>query len=201
MQSLIIFIKNPIAGKTKTRLAASVGHERALKMYHQLMRHTREQAQGLQSTQRLLYYSEFVVDDDAWPSTAFNKLVQEGADLGERMNNAFASALSEGAEKVVIIGSDCPGITTELLQKAFQALSNHDLVIGPALDGGYYLLGMKSKHPALFQDISWSTENVAHQTRSKAQELGLSTAELIPLSDVDYLEDWLRYGWEVPQIN
>lgn len=198
MKSLLLFVKNPIAGQTKTRLAASVGHEKALKMYHQLMDHTRAQAAALSDTQLLLFYSNFIPAEDAWPSPPFDKRLQSGDDLGQRMKNAFQTAFDGGSERAIIIGSDCPGITTQLLEEAFAALDSHDLVLGPALDGGYYLLGMKQRYPSLFDDITWSTAEVAKQTLAAAETLQLHSKLLPALSDVDYLEDWLSYGWEVP---
>lgn len=198
MQALLILVKNPIAGKTKTRLAESVGHETALKMYHQLMEYTRDQALNLTGTKRMLFYSESVIEPDAWPADEFEKQVQKGPGLGERMANAFKTAFAAGAERAVIIGSDCPGVTAGLLKKALSSLQENDLVIGPALDGGYYLIGMTKLHPSLFTDIEWSTDRVAQETLKKAKELDLKVAELVPLSDVDYLEDWESYGWEVP---
>lgn len=197
--ALIIFVKNPIPGKTKTRLAASVGHEKALKMYHQLTAYTREQVMGLGDTQLLLYYSDFIPEEDEWPADRFSKRLQSGADLGARMQHAFATAFEEGAQRVAIIGSDCPGINTQLLRTALDVLTHKDFVIGPALDGGYYLLGSNRLHPTLFSEMEWSTETVAKQTLEKATALGLSRAELIPLSDVDYLEDWEKYGWPIPE--
>lgn len=198
MNTLIILIKNPIAGKTKTRLAASVGDEKALKMYRQLMDYTQQQTAALPETKRDLLYSETVVKGDIWPESSFHKGVQSGEDLGERMANAFAQAFASGAKKVVIIGSDCPGITTHLLAEAFTELDTNDLVIGPATDGGYYLLGMRKFTPQLFSDIAWSTSEVAKQTLNIATANGLTVTQLVALSDVDYLEDWLAYGWEVP---
>lgn len=198
MQSLLIFVKNPIAGQTKTRLAASVGHDKALLMYQQLMDYTRQQTAALDETRRLLLYSNFVPNSDTWPSPPFEKYVQEGADLGSRMKNAFRFAFEQGAKRVIIIGSDCPGVTTTLLKEAFATLEVQDVVLGPALDGGYYLLGMRSFYPSLFDDIAWSTETVAAQTLAATEQLGLSVAQLPALSDVDYLEDWLHYGWAIP---
>ncbi len=198
MKSLLLFVKNPIAGQTKTRLAQSVGHEKALKMYHQLMEHTRAQAAALSDIQRLLFYSNFIPAEDTWPSPPFDKRLQTGHDLGERMKNAFQEAFDGGSEQAIIIGSDCPGVSTQLLEEAFAALESHDLVLGPALDGGYYLLGMKRFYPSLFNAIAWSTEAVAEQTLAAAESLSLRTARLLALSDVDYLEDWRSYGWEVP---
>jgi hypothetical protein len=199
MQTLIILVKNPVAGKTKTRLAASVGHPKALRMYHQLMAYTESQATALTDKKRLLLYSEQIVKDDQWPEAHYQKDIQKGPGLGERMSNAFEAAFAAGAERAVIIGSDCPGVTTQLLEDAFSALDKHDLVIGPAVDGGYYLLGMKQAAPALFQNIAWSTEAVASQTLAVAESLHLKVATLTALRDVDHLEDWLSYGWEVPK--
>ncbi len=190
-------VKNPIAGKTKTRLAEDVGDEKALEMYGVLMRYTRDQALALNGVTRYLYYSEFVDTQDEWSNRQFLKLVQVGAGLGERMASAFDRAFVRGHDRVIIIGSDCPGLTTRLLEEAFEALKTNDLVIGPAHDGGYYLLGMRHPHPYLFSDMRWSTDTVAKETRARAQDRGLSMATLPTLSDVDRLEDWLGYGWQM----
>ncbi len=104
--TLIILVKNPVAGKTKTRLAASVGHPKALEMYRMLMEYTQQQAAGLVDTHRLLLYSERVTSNDEWPDESYDKDVQEGPGLGERMENAFAKAFASGAERAIIIGSD-----------------------------------------------------------------------------------------------
>lgn len=199
MPALLLFVKNPIAGKTKTRLAADVGDEIALKMYHILTDWTRQQASGLTGVDRYLWYSESITTDDAWPPEAYHKKQQVGAGLGERMEHALAEAFAAGHDRAIIIGSDCPGITTEYLTEAFAALDDHDVVIGPALDGGYTLLGMRSLHPTLFRNIEWSTEEVLPVTLQRAADKKLSVKQLSPLSDVDYLEDWLGYGWALPE--
>lgn len=198
MNQLLLFVKNPIAGRTKTRLAASVGHDKALDMYQMLLDYTRSQTDALVGVKRLLMYSEAIMKADGWSDDGYQKMVQQGEGLGERMTNAFANAFSDGGTKVIIIGSDCPGITTQILEKAFRALATSEVVIGPALDGGYYLLGMNAYYPDLFMNINWSTERVAEQTRERAATQGLGVTELEPLSDVDTLEDWLGYGWEIP---
>lgn len=199
MPALLLFIKNPIPGKTKTRLAADVGNDMALQMYHRLTDWTREQAAGLQGVDRYLWYSEHIPETDDWPTAQFEKHVQEGDGLGERMEAAFAQAFAAGHQRVIIIGSDCPGITTEYLETAFRALESSDLVIGPALDGGYTLLGMRKLNPSLFREISWSTDSVLPDTLARAEAAELTVTQLTPLSDVDYLEDWLSYGWALPE--
>lgn len=196
--ALLIFIKNPELGKAKTRLAATVGDERALKMYRQLLAYTREQTAVLPDVSRHLYYSSFVDQEDEWSGQTFLKFVQRGATLGDRMLGAFEHAFARGHQGAVIIGSDCPGVTTELLQRAFTALKTADVVLGPATDGGYYLLGLRRPQPTLFTDMEWSTETVAEETRARARVRGLRLVELEALSDVDYLADWEGYGWEVP---
>jgi rSAM/selenodomain-associated transferase 1 len=196
--ALLLFIKNPIPGKTKTRLAADVGNEMALRMYHILCNWTREQAQGLTDTDRYLYYSNEVTEPDAWPAEDFHKRLQHPGDLGERIAEGLQTVFAAGHQRVVIIGSDCPGIDTDYLQAAFDALENDDVVIGPALDGGYTLLGMRSFIPSLFTDMAWSTEEVLPTTLARAAAAGKTVHHLKPLSDVDYLEDWLGYGWAMP---
>ncbi|MTB49374.1 TIGR04282 family arsenosugar biosynthesis glycosyltransferase [Lewinella sp. W8] len=198
-QALLIFVKNPIAGRTKTRLAATVGDEKALKMYHQLMDWTRDQALPLEDVDRYLFYSDWVAENDNWPGDDFHKLVQEGNGLGERMQRGFEHAFARGHESVIIIGSDCPGVTTELLREAYTQLQDHEVVVGPALDGGYYLLGLRQMETSLFENMAWSTEAVLPETLQRAEQAGLRVAQLTPLSDVDYLEDWLYYGWTVPE--
>ncbi|WP_020569362.1 TIGR04282 family arsenosugar biosynthesis glycosyltransferase [Neolewinella persica] len=197
--ALLLFIKNPIPGKTKTRLAADVGNEMALRMYHVLCDWTREQAQGLPDADRYLYYSNEITEPDAWPAEHFHKRLQHPGDLGERMAEGIQAAFAAGHRRVVIIGSDCPGIDTDYLQAAFAALDNDDVVIGPALDGGYTLLGMRSFLPSLFTDMAWSTEEVFPTTLARAAAAGKTVHELKPLSDVDYLADWLGYGWAMPE--
>jgi rSAM/selenodomain-associated transferase 1 len=196
MRTLLIFIKNPIPGHTKTRLAATVGDERALRMYGRLLDYTRGVTQEVDA-RRLLFYSDRITADDDWPQADFEKHVQSGADLGERMENAFAQAFQD-SDRVLIIGSDCPGIQPRLLERAFAALDNHDVVLGPAEDGGYYLLGLRRMVPALFRDMAWSISSVAQETRDRVHAAGLSLYELPVLRDVDYLEDWEYYGWTVP---
>jgi rSAM/selenodomain-associated transferase 1 len=112
--------------------------------------------------------------------------VQPAAEsLGERMHQAFAEAFATGAARVVIIGTDCPGLTPELLQAAFEALHRHDMVVGPADDGGYYLLGLRELQPALFANKNWSTATVLPDTLADAARLGLGVAQLPVLHDVD----------------
>ena len=198
--ALILFIKNPIPGKTKTRLAASVGHAMALKMYGILVRWTRDQAAGLpDSVTRYVYYSEETVPDGDFADQIFQQRTQRGKDLGERMHNAFEEVSAAGHDGIVIIGSDCPGVTTQYLQRAFRQLTDSDAVIGPALDGGYTLLGLQKPNPALFVDMDWSTDRVLPTTVARCEGLGWSVQQLPPLSDVDYLEDWYSYGWTLPE--
>ncbi|MBB4079349.1 hypothetical protein GGR28_001969 [Lewinella aquimaris] len=197
--ALLIMIKNPVAGRTKTRLAQDVGHDKALQMYRILMRHTRDQTLGLSGVTRYLHYSEFIDQNDDWPADDFTKLLQVGPGLGERMSAAFERAFAQGHDRVIVIGSDCPGVTAQLLEDAFAALLTHEVVIGPAHDGGYYLLGMRNPHPELFTEVAWSTAEVLEETLARTQEQGLSVKQLTALSDVDHLEDWLGYGWTMPQ--
>ncbi|MBX0332518.1 TIGR04282 family arsenosugar biosynthesis glycosyltransferase [Pontibacter sp. HSC-14F20] len=191
---LMLFVRNPELGKVKTRLAASVGPETALDIYLHLLRHTRDITQHL-PMDKLVYYSEKVEQDDLWPAQLYLKKRQhpEG-DLGEKMEKAFREAFAEGYASVVIIGSDCRQLTSEIINQAFEALKTHEVVIGPALDGGYYLLGMKRLHPEFFQNKRWSTEHVFPDTLHDIERLHLSHTLLPALSDVDELED-LQENW------
>ncbi|HEX6983348.1 MAG TPA: TIGR04282 family arsenosugar biosynthesis glycosyltransferase [Balneolaceae bacterium] len=187
-QLLIVFIKNPIKGRVKTRLAESIGDERALQVYRELLEVTKSVSDQL-NCHRQVWYSHFIDDDDLWTDDGYEKRLQEGGDLGERMKNSFRKAFDEGASKVVIIGSDCPGLTSEVIKQAYDALDNDDLVIGPSKDGGYYLLGMNTFHPELFDDKPWSSSQVLNQTIKQAKKQELSFKLLTELNDIDTKED------------
>jgi len=192
--ALIIFIKNIEPGKVKTRLAATVGNEMALKIYKELLRHTRDISLSLNVDRQLFYSTE--IEEDEWSTEHFQKNVQTGQGLGERMSSAFRQ-ITNTHQKVIIVGSDCASLTTSILEEAFAKLDDHDFVIGPALDGGYYLLGMNAYYPTVFENIEWSTEQVFPQTIKQIQLLDKTYALLPTLSDIDYEEDWVKYGWEI----
>lgn len=193
--ALLIFIKNPEKGKVKTRLAQSVGDDKALKIYLALLQHTKGIAQSIPAD-RLLFYSNYIKTQDQWPTEDFQKYLQYEGDLGERMLDAFRKALAKH-QKAVIIGSDCASLTPAIVEDAFVKLDSTDIVIGPALDGGYYLLGMKALHPFLFNDMTWSVASVFDETVTRIKAHALTYDTLPTLSDIDYEEDWEKYGWEV----
>jgi hypothetical protein len=191
--ALLIFIRNPVRGKVKSRIARTAGEEVALRIYLALLGHTRAVCTQVDAA-RLLFYSDHIGHGDEWPADIFQKFLQQGEGLGERMLQAFQTALAE-YRRAVIIGSDCPAITPALIHQAFDLLGTHQLVIGPSADGGYYLLGMHSPHSILFEHIAWGTEAVFTQTMERAAEIGLKAAMLPTLPDIDYEEDWERHGW------
>ncbi|OIR01350.1 guanylyl transferase CofC like protein [mine drainage metagenome] len=187
-QALIIFTKNLIYGQVKTRLAATVGNDMALTVYQRLLQHTAAITHHL-PLNKIIFYSNSLVEKDIWNNDVYKKQLQSGIDLGERMQNAFLSAFKEGNSEVAIIGTDCLELTSAIILNAFENLKNNDVVIGPAQDGGYYLLGMKQTHPQLFQNISWSTDEVLKQTLSVCNNLNLSVYLLPQLSDIDNEND------------
>lgn len=194
--ALLIFIKNPEKGKVKTRLARTVGKDKALQIYLALLGHTRNIALSLE-VERYLFYSNFVDKQDAWSNEGFQKEVQQGQGLGERMTNAFKMVF-ENHSKVVIIGSDCASLNSEIVKKAFEKLDNFPFVIGPAIDGGYYLLGMNTFQATVFENIEWSTEAVFPETIKKIEDLEQTYYLLPELSDIDFEEDWKKFGWQLP---
>jgi rSAM/selenodomain-associated transferase 1 len=195
LPTIIIFIKNPELGKAKTRLASTVGPERALAIYIALLGHTRQVVRSVPA-RRLLYYSSFIDQQDEWPSSDFDKHLQVEGALGKKMETAFQQAFEAGTP-VLIVGSDCAQLTPDILLSAIDKLKTHDTVLGPAEDGGYYLLGMNRFLPELFRNIAWSTEQVFPQTVAILEKLGATYGLLPTLSDIDYEEDWEKHGWEV----
>ncbi len=194
-QALIIFVRKPQPGKVKTRLAAVIGAEAALAIYKKLLQHTCAVAQQINAGKAIFYAGE-KVENDLWSGPDVFKYLQPETDLGHRMKTAFETVFKGGAGRAVIIGSDCPSLTANHLALAFAALEKNDVVIGPAADGGYYLLGMKRLHPELFQNIPWSTDRVYTDTIAVLQQLGLRYQTLETLTDVDeekdLPEEWRR---------
>lgn len=187
-EALLLFIKNPVRGDVKTRLAMDIGDDKALAVYRQLLAHTRKLAQEIDA-ERYLFYAGPVNEEDEWSGQVFHKRQQHGADLGEKMQNAFAAAFQHGHRKAVIIGSDCPGLTSGHIQEAYHQLDFFDVVIGPAEDGGYYLLGMNDLHSALFEGKSWSNPALLQETEATCDTLGRSYYLLSTLRDIDDQDD------------
>ena len=191
--AVIVFIKNPELGKVKTRLAKSVGDDKALAIYMQLMEHTRLQMLGVEGVERYVFYSSFVDEDDDWLPIDFKARLQVEGDLGDKIKAAFREVF-EVVDQAIIIGSDCAQLDSSHIQSAVDQLEKHDVVIGPTLDGGYYLLGMNGNYETLFEDINWSTETVLQETIDKANQQTISVKLIDKLSDIDYIEDWEQYG-------
>jgi uncharacterized protein len=189
---LIIFVKNRLPGKTKTRLAATIGDAAALQVYDQLLAHTHGVTEPL-SCCKWVFYSDFLPEEDRLWQKGYRREVQQGADLGERMHRAFERCFSEGARRVCIIGSDCYELETHHVQQAFDALRQQDVVLGPAADGGYYLLGLQEQQPELFMNKVWSTSDVLAEALQDCRRLGLSTFQLPLLQDLDTIRDFKRY--------
>lgn len=190
---VIVFTKNPELGKVKTRLAATVGDEKALEIYLELLEHTRNVLLSV-DVNRYTFYSDFIDHSDNWSSQQFSKHLQEGEDLGIRMCNAFETIFKE-CSQVLIIGSDCAQLKPIHIENAIEELKLSNLVLGPSLDGGYYLLGMDDFYPSLFENIEWSTGEVLNKTISIAKNLNLQASQIEPLSDIDYIEDWEKHGF------
>ncbi len=184
---LIIFARPPVEGKVKKRLAATLGQAAALRIYRKLLKHTFTLANQAGTPCRT-YYAEQPPAHTEQPYT-----LQQGHELGERMLHAFRKEL-KNFERVCLIGSDCPYIRPEDLQAAFDALTNHDVVLGPASDGGYYLIALKQPLATLFTGIDWGTDRVLQQTLEVCRQQGYSFYLLNTYSDVDRPED-IPSGW------
>lgn len=182
--AVIVFLKNLTLGKVKTRLAATIGDKKALEIYGQLVKHTLNQVSRPEQ-ETLLYFSDNLHRDLPAIENESSLRLQKGDDLGERMSNAFKEVFESSAEKAIIIGTDCPGLDSSIIDKAFHALDTHQVVIGPATDGGYYLLGMKNFRQCLFEDMPWSTSKVLELTLQKCVMHKLTYTLLKELSDID----------------
>lgn len=173
----------------KTRLAASVGHTQALEIYKWLTAYTHQITKQI-TVDKFIFYSDFIPEASDERPDGYQHVVQSGTSLGDRMRDAFMHLFDKGYSRVVIIGTDSADLKATDLNKAYLTLSHTDLVIGPAKDGGYYLLGMSRFYPELFYDIPWSTSKVLELTLDKADQAQLDYEFLNIRSDVDTLDDW-----------
>ena len=196
--ALVIFVRFPHSGKVKLRLSRTLGSERTAAFYRLCVEQiVRELDRVPGQVKKYLSYSDNNDEDEIrhWIGSRFGLIPQIEGDLGQRLEQSFRSLLKGTCGKVIIMASDVPDLSSGIINTAVSVLDNHDLVIGPCHDGGYYLIGMKKPHSELFKRISWSTDKVLEQTLSIASEQGLSVFTLNTLSDIDTgddLKEWVR---------
>lgn len=184
----------PILHQCKTRLVPALGSAGALQAHIELVCGTLSRLCQVGDVEVSLWVSEVDESTQAWAAEyGLPCYRQQGQDLGERMHNALSHLLSEGASAACLVGTDCPDIDARYVCSAFAALQQAPVVLGPAEDGGYGLVGLRQPCLGLFQDIQWSSERVCEQTLRRANEQGLEVAQLARIWDVDRPTDWRRY--------
>lgn len=190
---LIVFVRYPKANQVKTRLIPALGAERAAFLYQQMAEHTLAQVRKLNVLEPLSVQIWFtggsIAQMKTWLGDDLDYQTQPEGDLGDRLSQAFQTAFNQGHQLVVAIGTDCPSLSASILDQGFRTLKHHRLILGPATDGGYYLIGMQQLYPEVFNGISWGTFEVLNQTVNIAEELGLEIAYLPTLTDIDTPKD------------
>ena len=210
MNTLIVFVRYPEPGKVKTRIARELGAEKAAEIYSLIAGSVIEEVSGSDEYGTAIYFDppeteaairQWLGRDDV------SYEPQSGVTIGERMSDAFDRVFSGGAEKAVLIGTDIPEITGEIVTEAFRILEYKDAVIGPAEDGGYYLLGLKKPAPHLFSGIEWGSKTVFEQTIGRIRKLNIGYKSLDTLRDVDTAGDispglieWLTDGSKLRNV-
>ncbi len=187
-EAIIVFLKYPELGRSKTRLAATVGNENALKVYKELLNHTRLITSDLKAD-KYLFYDKVSEKKMPWGDEVYFTAYQKESDLGGRMQDAFEQLFAKGYERVAIIGSDCYELNQSIIEQALETLKTNDVVIGPAKDGGYYLLGLNKMIPQLFSNVAWSTGEVFNTTTQILDRLSTPYATTPTLSDIDTIDD------------
>jgi rSAM/selenodomain-associated transferase 1 len=189
---VILFVKLPEKGRVKSRLALQVGEDVAMRLYENMVLDVIDMLKRGRIPFRICFTPPDARDQlTGWLGREYDYLPQTGDHLGNRMEEAFAGVFSGDVEEMLLIGSDIPGLTTEVIEEAFTELLTNDAVIGPADDGGYYLIGFRKKsfEPGIFHDIVWSTSTVFRETMDKLHDALLKVHILPELTDIDTLED------------
>jgi uncharacterized protein len=187
-KALIIFLRYPEIGECKTRLAASIGDSNSLEVYKELLYHTNLITNYLKND-IFLFYNKKNTKILPWNKDIYQVAYQSEGDLGTKMNNAFQQLFDKGYQHLVIIGSDCYELTQNIIEQAFIDLEEYKVAIGPAKDGGYYLLGLSQNTPELFENIAWSTNKVYQSTIEILHKLGINYSVGPILSDIDTVDD------------
>ena len=185
---IIVFVKNLVLGQVKTRLAVKIGDERAFDVYAKLIEITKSAIENSKADIHIYFSKE--IDSNLFPKHP--KFEQIGENLGQRMHNAFKKGFEQGYERIVLIGSDLPDMNDVILNQSFEALKENDFAFGPAIDGGYYLIGMKQLSETPFKNMPWSTAFLYELTKKKIAETSMSIGELKPLNDIDTYEDYIN---------
>ena len=189
-EKLIVFVKAPRPGAVKTRLASAIGAPAAGAAYRRLVETLLNQLQGLSGVELCFSPDDAASEVQHWLNVDWTCTPQGDGDLGQRLHSAFQRAFHAGVKRVAIIGSDCPAVTVEDIREAWRGLQTRDVVLGPAADGGYWLIGLRQPQSSLFRGIPWSTGAVFAETECRVQQAGLSLQLLRELADVDTDHDW-----------
>lgn len=184
-QLLIVFVKNSILGKVKTRLAKTIGDQNALAIYKELLAIT-ENAIASINCDKVIYFSDAIEKED-WQNCSKN--VQFGVDLGAKMKNAFLDGFNSEYESILLIGSDLPEISKTIIENGFNELEKNEVVFGPAQDGGYYLIGMTKIYNSIFESKPWSQPNLLNITLNELNQNNTDFSLLETLNDIDTYED------------
>lgn len=186
---LIVFVKNLIPGHVKTRLAEEIGIDGALDVYQFLVEHTAEVCDEVVGCAKAIYYSEYVEIEDIWDTEQYKLFIQKGDTLGMRMLHAFQDSFERKYKKVVIVGSDSYELNAGIIEEAFDELDENEVVIGPAKDGGYYLIGLKKAYPQFFEKKKYSHKQVMNELLVEVSNINASFHLLPQLSDIDTFQD------------
>jgi rSAM/selenodomain-associated transferase 1 len=196
---LIMFVRNSISRKVKTRLAEELGDDSALDIYIRMLEQLQRTTIDL-PFDKAVYYSDFIETSDVFDSDHYDKFLQSGLSRGERMHNAFSHAFDAGYKRVVMVCSDCFEISRSHIIDAFEALRDTDTVLGPSTDGSYYLIGMRKFLPLLFINKVWDGENIFLDTMIDLRNNNISFRLLETLSDMETFER-VRKSGRFPESN
>lgn len=191
---IIVFLRAPRSGQVKTRLAATLGDAAACEAYRLMVEFALRAVRATGLPVELRYTPDDAGAEIAgWAEPGWVVSPQGDGDLGERLIRAAVASVASGFQKTIIVGTDCPYLTTGDFHEALAALEDHEVVIGPARDGGYWLIGLRGEAPVLFQGIPWSSSGVLAATLQQARAANLRVRCLRELEDIDTIQEWERF--------